>query len=77
MRKIYCDHCGRDITHDTTNTLDHDDCHYLFDKSVYVGRGCELCDDCYAEREVLHAQLDLEFLHLMGYSPKDNSRETN
>lgn len=62
MRKIYCDHCGKDITHEWANTLDIDDCFLLSEKRI--GHGFELCDNCWEERQRLHAQLDADFLHV-------------
>ena len=64
MRKVYCDHCGKDITHASVNELDYDDCFLLNDKRI--GHGCELCDACYEERARLHAELDATFLHVEG-----------
>lgn len=62
MRKIFCDHCGKDITHEWANTLDIDDCFLLGEKRI--GHGCELCNGCWDERQRLHAQLDADFLHV-------------
>ena len=62
MRKIYCDHCGKDITHELANTLDFDNCFTLDEKRI--GYGCELCDNCWEERQRLHAKLDADFLHV-------------
>ena len=62
MRKVFCDHCGRDITHESVSELDFDDC-FMLDE-IRIGHGCELCDGCWEERQRLHAQLDADFLHI-------------
>lgn len=63
MLKVICDHCGKDITHEQTNTLDVDNCFLLGEK--WIGNGCELCNNCWEERKRLHARLDADFLHVV------------
>lgn len=62
MRKIFCDHCGKDITREPVSELSIDDCFLLGEK--WIGHGCELCTNCWKKRERLHAQLDADFLHV-------------
>lgn len=62
MRKIICDHCGKDISGVSFSTLDTSDCYSYLQR--HIGFGCDLCDDCWNERKKKHAELDMEFLHL-------------
>lgn len=66
MKKIFCDHCGKDITEGTVNELSIEECHLDYNKDLYVGVNCELCDDCYIEREQALADFDRVFLKLEG-----------
>ena len=64
LRKVYCDHCGCDITNKRINDLTWEDC-FSLDGNL-IGDGAELCDECYNERERLHAKLDFRFLKMGG-----------
>ena len=69
MRKVICDHCGKDITHEQTNMLNIDNCFLLGEE--WIGHGCELCDGCWEERERLHAQLDADFFHAVTQNTQE------
>lgn len=62
MTKIFCDHCGREITElPCTEIRDG----YLPEgpfKREKIGVGKVLCDDCAELRNELHAELDRYFL---------------
>lgn len=62
MRKIFCDHCGKDITREPVSELSIDDCFTLDEK--WISYGFELCNNCWEERQRLHARLDADFLHV-------------
>ena len=67
MRKIFCDHCGKDITYLPMNEMMTDDCFTERDEDGgiwFVGYRCELCNDCWDERHRLHVELDKKFLNL-------------
>lgn len=68
MRKIYCDHCGKEITGNDINELTTDDCFYDTSSKEFVGCGYTLCGECWNERYDAHIQLDKIFLNIEEWS---------
>ena len=65
MRKIYCDHCGKEIKGIEINELTCDDCYYDYETCKFVGYGYALCEKCWSERHRAHINLDMKFLNMV------------
>ena len=65
MIKIFCDHCGEEITRNA-NELDGED--LFWDGHGFVGMGSHLCEDCYDLRTQKLIEFDRKFLNLDGDS---------
>ena len=60
MVKLFCDHCLTEIAVDEPRR-------FVSSRDVYGnyhGPGKDLCEKCWRERELLHAQLDRQFFRL-------------
>lgn len=62
MRKVFCDHCGKELDASNHNTLDAINCFEL--ENHVIGVNSDLCNECYIKREKLHARVDKMFLHI-------------
>ncbi len=62
--KIFCDHCGREITDGQICELDWDDCFYDHRTEECVGVSYVLCEKCFDERQQAHINLDRVFLNI-------------
>ena len=65
MRKVFCDHCLKEIKGAEINEMGIEDCFFDNESRMFVGHGCTLCGDCWKERRQAHINLDMRFLNLV------------
>lgn len=61
--KEYCDHCGNRVVSRDIIELDFVETFYNPKTYKRAGVGAVLCPACYAKRQELHYNLDIEFLY--------------
>lgn len=71
--KKYCAHCGASVEGRGCITLDFGDTFYDSRKFKHVGVGEVLCVNCADSRARLHAELDMDFLHINKKVDKNES----